>query len=107
MTQEMLEKAKQAKSAEELLALAKENGIELTDERAREVFNSLYSSAELADEELDNVAGGGCGLKTCCPRCGKSSSSWKLVDFTTYQCPNCGARIDAGTEDPFDHTGIG
>ena len=36
-TPEQLEKAKQAKSAEELLALAKENGMELTEEESTEV----------------------------------------------------------------------
>ena len=49
---ELFEKAKEAKSAEELLSLAKENGMELTDK-----------SGELSDEELDNVAGGGCHKK--------------------------------------------
>ena len=35
MNNELLAKAKAAKSPEELLALAKENGIELTEEEAR------------------------------------------------------------------------
>ncbi|MDO4338246.1 MAG: Nif11-like leader peptide family RiPP precursor [Eubacteriales bacterium] len=57
LTKEQLEKAKQAKSAEELLALAKENGIELTEEKARAFYGKL-SSEELADEELENAVGG-------------------------------------------------
>ena len=56
ITKEMLEKAKEAKSAEELMALARENGIDLPEEKAEEVYRKL--SAELSDEELDNVAGG-------------------------------------------------
>ena len=56
-TKEQLEKAKQAKSAEELLALAKENGIELTEEEAKLHF-ALWHKEELADEELSNVNGG-------------------------------------------------
>ena len=32
MNEEMIKKAKEAKSVEELLALARENGIELTEE---------------------------------------------------------------------------
>ena len=37
-TPEHLEKAKQAKSAEELIALAKENGMELSEEEAKNYF---------------------------------------------------------------------
>ena len=57
---EMILKAKQAKSAEELLALAKENGIEITEKEAVAYFEQLNRNGELADDELDNVAGGGC-----------------------------------------------
>ena len=38
MNQEIIAKAKKGKSAEELLALAKENNIELTQEQAKELF---------------------------------------------------------------------
>ena len=62
--QELLEKAKQTKSAGELLALAKENGMEMTEEQANVYFAQLHpTSGELSDEELDNVAGGGCSVK--------------------------------------------
>ena len=57
---ELLEKAKEAKSAEELVSLAKENGMELTEEEAAAYFAQLNKSGELSDEELDNVSGGGC-----------------------------------------------
>ena len=58
---EIMAKAKQAKSPEELMALAKENGIELTEEAASTYFNLLNPNmGELADDELDNIAGGGC-----------------------------------------------
>ena len=63
MNQELLEKAKEAKSAEELLSLAKENGVELTKDEAEEYFAQMHQSGELSDEELDNVAGGGCHKK--------------------------------------------
>ena len=60
-TDELIAKAKQAKNPEELLALAKENGVELTEESAKAYFNQLNpKTGELADDELDNVAGGGC-----------------------------------------------
>ena len=60
-TNEMIEKAKTAKTAEELLAMAKSENIELTEEEAAKVFEELNKSGELSDEELDNAAGGGCG----------------------------------------------
>ncbi len=60
---ELFEKAKAAKSVEELMALAKENGIEMTDEEGAAYFAQLNKSGELSDEELDNVAGGGCHKK--------------------------------------------
>ena len=63
-TVEQTKKAKTAKSAEELFALAKENGIEMTEEEAAKYFAKLHKEGELADEELDNVAGGGCGDPT-------------------------------------------
>lgn len=57
---EVIEKAKQAKSIEEMLVLAKESSIELTEEQAHVYFEQLNpKSGELVDEELDNVAGGG------------------------------------------------
>ena len=61
MNEEIIKKAKEAKTAEELLALAKENSIELTEDQARELFDRLHpATGELSDDELDNVAGGGC-----------------------------------------------
>ena len=61
ITPELLEKAKQAKSAKELLTLAKENDIELTEENAKAYFEQLNPpTGELSDAELDNIAGGGC-----------------------------------------------
>ena len=57
ITKEMIEKAMQCKSAEELMALAKAEGVEITKEEAEAYF------AEMADVELDEarlkqVAGG-------------------------------------------------
>ena len=84
ITPELLEKAKKAKSAEELLALAKENGVELSKEEAQAYFEQFNKTGELSDDELDNVAGGGCHAGDgrmvvtvfhhckhfCCRRCG-------------------------------------
>lgn len=60
VSKELLEKAKAAKSAEELLALAKAEKVELTEEEAAKAFAELNKTGEISDEELDNVAGG-CG----------------------------------------------
>lgn len=76
-TPEIIEKAKTARSTEELLTLAKENNVELTDEEAKVYFEQLHSaSGELSDDELDNVAGGGC----------KSCSSGRTVVTSGCRC---------------------
>ena len=67
-TKEMLEKAKTAKSAKELLELAKAEGIELTAEQAVRAFTELNKSGELSDEELENAAGGGSDCDYIIPR---------------------------------------
>ena len=59
-TPEQITKAKAAKSVEELLAIAKENGMELTEDEAAKYFAEWHKEGELADEELNNVSGG-CG----------------------------------------------
>ena len=58
ISKELLEKSKQAKTAEELLEMAKTENIELTEEEAAKAFAELNKTGELSDEELDNVAGG-------------------------------------------------
>ena len=58
ISKELIEKAIQAKTAEELLEMAKAQHIELTEEQAAKAFAELNKAGELSDEELDNVAGG-------------------------------------------------
>ena len=60
-SKELIEKAKTAKTAEELLEMAKEESIEMSAEQAAEYFATIHASGELSDEELDNVAGGCAG----------------------------------------------
>ena len=61
MNNELIAKAKEAKTAEELMALAKESGEEITEESAKAYFDLLNpKTGELSDDELDNVSGGGC-----------------------------------------------
>ena len=61
ISKELLKKAKTAKTAEELLEMAKAENIEISAEEAAKAFAELNKTGELSDEELDNVAGGGCG----------------------------------------------
>ena len=60
ITKEMLEKAMQCKTVEELIAYAKTEGVDLTREEAEAYFDEL-SECELKDGELKYVAGGLCG----------------------------------------------
>ena len=78
-TAEQMEKAKAAKSVEELLVLAKENGVEMTEEEAGAYYAQLHPvSGEMADDELENVAGGGC-----------HSKDGRLVVTLCYSCDHC------------------
>ena len=59
MNNELIAKAKKTATVEELLALAKENQVELSEEDAKMYFELLHpKTGELSDDELDNVAGG-------------------------------------------------
>ena len=83
MSKELVTKAKEAKNPEELMALAKENGVELTEE----------SAGELSDSELDNVSGGGCLSDDPYDTC--MADGYCLSD---YVCNRCGTRgIDFST----------
>lgn len=59
LTKEMIEKAMQCETAEELIALAKSEGIELTKEEA-EAYLAELDDFELDNSMLKNVAGGSC-----------------------------------------------
>ncbi len=61
MNEEMFAKLKEAKSVEDIVAIAKEYGKEVTPEQAQELLNRMKGAAngELSDEDLDAVVGGG------------------------------------------------
>ena len=59
LTKEMIEKAMQCKTADELIALAKTGGYDITKEEA-EAYMAELADVELDSEKLKNVAGGGC-----------------------------------------------
>ena len=66
LTKEMLEKALHCNTPEELIAMAKTQGIEITKDEA-EAYLAELSEFELKDGELQRVAGGLCGNDLECP----------------------------------------
>ena len=87
LSNELIEKAKQAKSVEELLEMAKAENIELTAEEAAKAFAKLNASGELSDEELDNVAGGCGGEEIPEP---KYNIGDMVVSSKGFPCHTCG-----------------
>jgi len=57
MNKELIVKAKQCKTKQELLKLAKENSFDLSEQEA-ELYLQEFIEGEISDVELDNVAGG-------------------------------------------------
>ena len=89
--EELILKAREAKSAQEFLSLAKETGVELTEESAKAYYEQIHKKGELADDELDNVAGGGCYeiggdrlVVTLINSCGR------------WACQDCGGKDTSG-----------
>lgn len=119
-SEELINKALSVSTPEELAAVAKENNIELSSEKAKVYFERIHSAGEIADDELDNVAGGSSGCdappsgyghedgvyppkaevkkidgKDSCPNCSvalKYTGNWQggKDNFDVYKCPNCG-----------------
>ena len=57
-TNEMIKKAQKAASAEELIQIAKADGVSLSAEDAERYFAFLHESKELSENELEAVSGG-------------------------------------------------
>ena len=100
---EIIAKAKEAKTSEELMDLAKENNIDLTEEEAKRYYAQLHPTmGELSDDELDNVAGGGCYSEggrletTCGYKCKHYVEGRKSgVKGTCFRCKYWGVDPDA------------
>ena len=71
ITKEMFLKALQCKTADELIALAKADGIELTKEEG-EAYMAELADFELDENQMQQVAG---GVKTC-----------YMVDGCAFKC---------------------
>jgi hypothetical protein len=111
LTPELIEKAKTAKSAEELLELAKANNVEITEDMAKTYFAQLNANGSVSDEELDAVAGGGLFCPsdeavgaiekgdrielrngkncTCGGKIGFCVAPGKIVSEATFRCERC------------------
>ena len=79
LSEEQIAKVKACKNQEEIIAFAKQEGIELTD------------------EQLEAVSGGGCSTQTSpvpCDKCGcnrvRARSTGDVVPITTFTCTKCG-----------------
>lgn len=72
LSEEQIAKVKACKNNEELLAVAKEEGIELTE------------------EQLSAVSGGSCTPEMTCPKCGGKARAYSDGMFSACSCPNCG-----------------
>lgn len=86
-TPEQVERAKACKTAEELFALAKQEGVELTDEQLDQVsggsdWNPL--------DEVEAI------LNSGCPRCHCETVLLTELDGKpAYKCANCGYLLEA------------
>ena len=61
LNNEIRAKAKAAKTPEELIEIASENDVEMTEEGAKAYFDLLHpKTGEISDDELDEVSGGAC-----------------------------------------------
>ena len=87
LTPELIAKAKATKSAQELLALAKENNVEMTEEQAKIYFEQLNANGTVSDEVLNFVAGGSC------PNNEEVTYEFGEIVCLKLPCTNCGYRF--------------
>lgn len=102
--EEMILKAREAKSPDELLKIAHGAGMtDFTEENARVYFNALNQSGEMSDGEID-ASGGGLKyhdriiithLNSChqfrCAKCGRNEEQVQM-DWK-YNTPSCSSNV--------------
>ena len=104
LNNEIRTKAKAAKTPEELIEIATENDVEMTEESAKAYFDLLHpKTGEMSDDELDNVSGGGCRgnddrmvttlMSDCehwkCKKDGSSAPTGSPGYLRLPKCPKC------------------
>ena len=108
----MVEKAKAAKTAEELFEIAKANGVDMTVDEAKTYFAQLNPKiGEIDDDDLDNVAGGACKnsdgdtgpAANVCPNCQATLKTMvgSSADTMKLECISCGAVFAAYMKENF------
>ncbi len=86
LTKEQIQEAMACKTADELLALTKSWGVELTLEQAEEYLAKMKAN-ELTEEELAQVAG---GLISCWINCPDFTCPPKFCREVAETCTYCG-----------------
>ena len=78
LNSKLMELAKKASSAEEIVKLGAENGYSVTPEEAEKVLSLLKGNGPLSDDEMEAVAGGmdGKGSKDPDPKYHKGQVLW-------------------------------
>lgn len=72
---ELLEKLQAAKSAPELVEMAKAEGTEIAPDKAEELFAMLNAEGELSEEAVEAIAGGVYNPRAVRPKKNQGSSS--------------------------------
>jgi len=78
LSEEQIKKVEACKSPEEILSLAKAEGV------------------QLSDEQLEAVSGGGCGgRERKCPKCGSNNLNDEYkeinhIEYRVFKCNDCG-----------------
>lgn len=88
ITKEVYEQALNAQNADEIARIAESAGIKLEKSEAEALFARLRSAdvEEVADEELDNVAGGSCLEKKTECEIGKRCVWWGHFGTCKHTC---------------------
>ncbi len=110
--EEMILKAKEAKSVDELLTLAKKNGIELSEADAK-IYFEANAAGEISDDALGQISGGAAytafggylivtNFHVCdkwrCEKCGEGYDYKRQDGIAVHRCsPNGGYDYDYGT----------
>lgn len=58
ITRELIDRMKNTADVAELMALATENGLAVSEKRAAEIFGELHKAEEINDDELADIFGG-------------------------------------------------
>lgn len=107
MEQDLQSRIKKIESKEEMMALLKENGVDIGEKDAAAYFKAINKRGEISDDELDDVSGGACYSEEVylMVTCGYSCSYFQRSVASESNRPKCSACMywdkpwgDTGTE---------